>query len=302
MKKLGISIISCLVFFNAWSQSDSGLFVYPKSDLVQHKNFVYRLISQEYLTNENDYYLGILIDTMYLHFEKIAEPAVFKMTRSLSDDAIVPVKKKDTFLHMPLVVSFTPSGKIDSLHNWKMYRDIFVSNCSQQAKMQEITNTVFEETKTRLNNEGYVRRLVMEDINYLFALNGDTFNMDIEYIRLKTIRSPFSGFDYYFQGSMKLEKPDGSKNTILFQAKNEAGPKEKPLLMEEAKESLRSKVPKGEPISEIHSVGLNSEQSYQYNMAQQRMIRLTLADVVALDFSSRGNIRTFDLWDIGPIN
>jgi hypothetical protein len=45
-------------------------------------------------------------------------------------------------------------------------------------------------------------------------------------------------------------------------------------------------------------VGLNSEQFYQYNAAQKRMIQVTLSDVVALDMSSRGNIRTFDLWDI----
>jgi uncharacterized protein YjbK len=85
---------------------------------------------------------------------------------------------------------------------------------------------------------------------------------------------------------------------VIFRAKNAAGEKEKPLLMEEAKAYLRKTVPAGEPVSEIHSVGLNSEQYYQYNAAQKRMIQVTLSDVVALDMSSRGNIRTFDLWDI----
>lgn len=115
MKKGFLTAILYFSIITAWAQVDSSHAVYPKSELVTHNKFIYRLMSQEYLTNENDYFLGVTNDTMYLHFEKVAQPAVYKITRSLKDDAIVPVLKKDTLLHMPLVVSFLPNGKIDSL-------------------------------------------------------------------------------------------------------------------------------------------------------------------------------------------
>ena len=296
-KILSIATTLCL-FGNAQAQFETDTAdLLPVSSLPNTQSFVYRLITQEYLNNENGYFLDVSVDTQYLHFKRIEGERSFSMQRSKSDNRIVSLRR-DTLMAIPLQLKFTQAGEVQELLNWKSFRDVFMANYSIQVRLGQKTSEEFEEAKNTLNNEGYVRRLVMEDISYLFGLHGDTFKADAEYIRLKTIRSPFSGNDYYFQGYLKFEKPLGTKNTVIFRAKNAAGEKEKPLLMEEAKAYLRKTVPAGEPVSEIHSVGLNSEQYYQYNAAQKRMIQVTLSDVVALDMSSRGNIRTFDLWDL----
>lgn len=294
-----LSIATALFAFgNAQAQFEADTAdLLPVSSLPTSKSFVYRLITQEYLNNENGYFLDVSLDTQYLHFTRIEGERSFTMQRSKSDKKIVSLRR-DTLLAIPLQIQFTEAGEVKELLNWKAFRDVFMANYSMQVRLGQKTSEEFEEARTTLNNEGYIRRLVMEDINYLFGLHGDTFKHEAEYIRLKTIRSPFSGIDYYFQGYLRFERPLGTKNTVIFRAKNAAGEKEKPLLMEEAKAYLRKTVPEGEPVSEIHSVGLNSEQYYQYNSAQKRMIQVTLSDVVALDMSSRGNIRTFDLWDI----
>lgn len=297
MKKPFSFILGLLLAFPGFAQDSNN--VLPVSELIHRKTFVYRLITQEYLTNENGYFLAVTNDTAYYHFKKTEKPYVYHVALSTVDDKIVKPKTTDTLKKMEFDIEFFPSGKVKSLVNWKDFRDVFVSSASAQVRQALITPSEFEDTKTRLNDEGYVRRVSMEDLNYVFALNGDTFNPDIEYIRLKTIRSPFSGYDYYFQGTLKLEKPPGTKNTMLFQAQNAAGAAEKPLLMEEAKVFYRKKLPPGEVATEIMKVDLNSEQSYQYNIAQHRMIKVTLSDVVVLDNSSRGNIRIYELWDIG---
>jgi hypothetical protein len=44
-------------------------------------------------------------------------------------------------------------------------------------------------------------------------------------------------------------------------------------------------------------VGLNNEVDYQYNISQRVMSRVIFSDVLAINFQSRGNIRTYSLWD-----
>lgn len=262
------------------------------------KQFTYRLITTEYQTNENEYFLGLIIDTTYLKFSRTTDSFHYRVTRSRKEREYVPVKSKDTLMKIPLEIEFDKSGKIKELSNWKTFRDLLMVGFSNQARYNLITGSQFEEAKEKYNNEALIRRVVMDDMNYLFSLYGDTFNTEVEYLRLKTIMSPFSGIDYYFQGNLKLEKPLGTKNTVLFTAKNSAGPKEKPLLLEEAKEKNRRLTPEDEPASEIKAVGLNSEQSFQYNSAQRKMMVVTFSDVVSLNLSSHANIRKFELWDV----
>ncbi|MBS3914251.1 MAG: hypothetical protein KG003_07105 [Bacteroidetes bacterium] len=297
-------ILSALIFITSitglWAQEDSSEILMPEFRYKDLKSFTYRLISQEYLSNENGYILGAIVDTSYLQFTRMESANTFRMLRSKKDRSYVPITSTDTTKKMPLEIEFFPSGKVKELRNWKLFRDIFMSSASAQARNGLISNSDFNDLKEKLNQEGNVRRLVMEDINYLFLQYGDTFNTAIEYLRLKAIRSPFSGFDYYFQGNLKIEKLAGSKYSYVFQAKNEAGPKEKPLLMEEAQAYLKKTVPAGEPVSEIKRVGLNSEQNFTYNNYQKRMMSAIFSDVVVLDMSSRGNIRNYDFWDSFP--
>lgn len=298
MKKFRLLFLLFSISGVASAQRDSGELVIPVSGFNGLKSFTYRLFATEYITNENEYYLAVTNDTSYLTFTQLERPLHYRLTRSMKDDRQIMVKSTDTFHKIPLDIEFTPEGKVKELTNWKQCRDIIMIGFSNQARLNMISAEDFEEAKVKYNDEGTVRRIVMDDIYYLFNLYGDTFYTGIEYIRLKTIRSPFSGNDYYFQGTLKLDKPAGTKNTVMFESVNKAGPKEKPLLLAEAKEYMEARTPPGEPVTELGAVGLNSEQLYQYNAAQGRMIMVTLSDVVSLSLSSRGNIRKYELWEI----
>lgn len=298
MQKPFLLLISALFIQHSFSQLDPADDVIVKSNYPGVKSFTYRTITTEYITNENDYFLGLTFDTAFYRFSRLSDSFTYKIGKYKDEKATMPYAKGDTLSRIPLTIRFAPNGKVEQLTNWTVFRDLFMAGFSAQVRAGLITSDDFEDAKKTHNNEGFIRRLVMEDINYLFSLFGDTLNTEAEYIRLKTIRSPFSGNDYYFKGSLKVQRPAGTKNTLMFETVNKAGPDEKPLLMAEATEYQKKKLAKGEHASEIHSVGLNSEQSFQYNTAQGKMMVVTLSDVVALDFSSRANIRKYELWDV----
>lgn len=295
--KIGARLFVCTAFL-ALGTAKAQDTIYPVSDLVLKKSFVYQLVKNEYITNENDYYIANTVDTNYLTFINTGEPLVFKVKTSMDEEGKVPIKNQDTLRRLEPIIEFTPTGKVKMLKNWTLYRDLMVSFYSAQVRASEITPSEFKEMKDKVNKEENVRRMVIEDINYLFYLSGDTFHTDIEYLRMKAVRSPLSDADYYFIGNLKVMRMPGTKNTVMFYAKNKADASEKQMLMQEAKAYLRKKTPKTEPVSEITAVGLNSEQEYQYNLVQKRMVRVTFSDVLVLDMSSRGNIRIFTLWKI----
>jgi hypothetical protein len=102
----------------------------------------------------------------------------------------------------------------------------------------------------------------------------------------------------YLQGNLTTERPAGTKNTVKIFTKNAAGIYEKPILLEECNEYVKAAAANGsEPLSEIQRVGLNNEVEYQYNVAKKIISRAIFSDVLAINFQSRGNIRTYTLWD-----
>lgn len=272
--------------------------IYPTSNLCYKKSFTYRLVTSEYLDNGNNYFIASTVDTTYLIFENTGVPRVFKMKTAMDEAGKIKVPNQDSLHRIVPEIEFAPNGSIKQIRNWKVYRDLIISYYSAQVRANEITSSEFKELRDTVNHEHVVRRMVLNDVNCLFYLSGDTFRTDVEYIRLKAVRSPLSDQDYLFKGKLTAGRMPGTKNSFIIHAENRAEENEKPLLMEEAKAYLRKRTPAGEPVSEIKSVGLNSEQDYQYNLAQGRMMRVTFSDVLALDMSSRGNIRTFTLWDI----
>lgn len=298
-------LYTCLFLLNSFAVQKAAAqdsadieYIYPVSSLSTQKFFTYRVLLQEYLTNENGYYLGATNDTIFLRFDRLNESGdVYRMRYGLDEACTKPVPG-DSIRKMLFEVEFDENGKVKQLRNWKKFRDYIVAGYSAQVRAKIITSSEFDEMKNTVNNEVVVRRMVMEDINYLFYLSGDTFRADAEYLRVKAVRSPFSGLDYYIQGSLKMEKPPGTKNTLIFKSENLAGPPEKQALMQEAMDYMKGITPKGQPVSEIKRVGLNSEQLYQYNTAQKRYLRATFSDVLTADYSSRGNIRIFELWDL----
>jgi hypothetical protein len=268
------------------------------SDILTHKKVVFQRIVQQYITNENQYILEAKSDTTYLIFnrdsiDKMMYHAAY-FTDPLGKNRYVntnAIEKKS------LKIKFNKKGKIVQLLNWKEFRDEFVSGFSVNVGANQMTSEEFEINKNRVNNEAVIRRMAMEDIGYMFALNGDTFAEDIEYLRVKAVRDPFSSEDIQLLGNLKMTKPVGTKNTIVFNAVNKAGPKEKQVLMEECREYLEKNNTDKTAQTELKGVSLNSEQEYTYNAAQKRMLKVTFSDVLVINFQSRGNIRYFTLID-----
>jgi hypothetical protein len=288
----------CFAFFAIFSNVKAGDTLIVQSSLKKSKWFSYRVITQEYITNVNDYFLDLKLDTFYMIFRNTGKPLEYKLNFYQDEKYIQPVKKNDPLLKSEYLIRFDAvSGKAVELLNWNVFRDQMLSDLSFQAANKLISSAEFDEYKQLLNSEQIVRKTVMHDITYLFSIYGDTIRTDAEYLKIKPVRSPMSGKDYAILGSFTSEVPAGTRNTIVFHARNKAGELEKPQLMEEVKAYLYKTYPKDSPIPELQAVGLNSEMDWQYNRLQKQMLRISLSDVLAINGQSRGNIRTFDLWD-----
>ena len=269
-----------------------------ENDILSHQKIVFQRIQQQYLTNENQYVLDLKIDTSYLILTQNKQNKMeYTASYFANDLGTKPFLKGNEIEKMSLVLKFNKQGKIVQLVNWKLFRDEFLKGISNQVRANLMTSSDFEFNKNRLNNEAVVRRMAMEDIGYLFALNGDTFTEDIEYLRVKAVRSPFTSQDFQILGSLKFSKPAGTKNTLLFQAQNKAGKNEKIELLQQCKEYLEANNKEKVFQTEITSVGLNSEQEYTYNTAQKRMLLVKFSDVMSINLQARGNIRVFKLFD-----
>lgn len=269
-----------------------------ENDLLNNKKIVFQRIQQQYLTNENQYVLDLKIDTSYLILTRNKQnPLEYSGSYFANETGTKPFLKGNEIEKMSLVLKFNKKGKIVQLVNWKMFRDEFLKGISNQVRANLMTSSDFEYNKTRLNNEAVVRRMAIEDIGYLFALNGDTFTEEVEYLRVKAVRSPFNSQDFQILGSLKFSKPAGTKNTLLFQAQNKAGKNEKIELLQQCKEYLEANNKDKVFQTEITAVGLNSEQEYTYNTAQKRMLMVKFSDVMSINLQARGNIRVFKLFD-----
>ena len=271
--------------------------LYPVSNLVKDRRFVYQLITQEYITNENDYFLDIKLDTCYLIFTAMEGERLFKMGYYADEFGAKAWPRANGLQLLPFEIRFNERGAVDELVNWKIHRDAIMSSLSTQVQNKVITAEEFDVQRLKLNNEKIMRRLAMEDLMYLFELSDDSIREDGEYIRIKPVRSPFSGEDIYLQGNLVTERLPGTKNSVKFLTKNAAGVHEKPILLAECNEYALAASDGQQPISEIQRVGLNNEVEYQYNLVQKVMSRVIFADVLAINFQSRGNIRTYSLWD-----
>lgn len=297
MKQIFAFVFALVCFSNVFGQLPNNKFI-VNSDILTHKKIIFQRVNQQYLTNENQYLLEAKSDTSYLIFKRDSfDKFVYHVGYYNDVSGELPYSKANSIELKSLNIKFNKKGKVIQLINWKEFRDIFVSGYSATVRANLMTGEEFEANKNRVNNEAVVRRLAMEDIGYLFSLNGDTFSEDIEYLRVKAVRDPFTSVDLQLLGNLKLSRPEGTKNTIVFHAVNKAGPKEKQILMQECKEYLESNNKDQTAQTELKGVGLNSEQEYTYNQAQKRMLKVTLSDVLVVNLQSRGNIRYFTLID-----
>ncbi len=296
--RLLYTILLCCNGLSVFASTISSDTLFPSSSLHKSKRFVFQLITQEYITNENSFYLDAKSDTCFIIFE--TTPTLNTMGMAYFDDEFgkKPWSKASSVQGMPFQLRFSNKGRIVELVNWKDFRDLLTSSISKQAKAKIISSSEFDQQKNLFNQESIVRRLVMEDINYLFDLSEDSLREDAEYLRIKPVRSPFSGEDIFIRGTLNTLRPEGTKNTVKIFTKNIAGPAEKPILLQECEEYQLKNTDGQQPNSEIQRVGLNNEIEYQYNTAQKAMVRAVFSDIMSINFQSRGNIRIYTLWDI----
>jgi hypothetical protein len=300
MRFLACLTVLLLSIFPSWGQSDS---VHLQNSIVGKSHFVYRLIRQEYITNENDFFLDAKIDTVYLHFHKLYAndtQVVYRLQYAQNDNPSA-LKIVDSWIPgdtAELILAFSLDGSVKALVNWKRFRDALASSFSRQVQAGLMTGEEFEDKRLTLNQEPIVRRLVAEDIQYAFHLSGDTLLLGAEYLRVKPVRSPFTGEDYYLRGNLMGEAIVGTRS-VLIKASNRAESEEKQWLMQECREYLASQGGQdGAPLTELKGVGLNSEQEFYYAPSDSLFYRIQLSDVLVINNQSRGNIRQWDLWDV----
>ncbi|MEY4464779.1 MAG: hypothetical protein RLZZ465_409, partial [Bacteroidota bacterium] len=89
--------------------------LYPVSNLIKDRRFVYQLITQEYITNENDYFLDIKLDTCYLIFTAMEGERLFKMVYAADEFGTKPWAKANGLQLLPYEIQFTDRGAIESL-------------------------------------------------------------------------------------------------------------------------------------------------------------------------------------------
>jgi hypothetical protein len=97
--------------------------LYPVSNLVKDRRFVYQLITQEYITNENDYFLDIKLDTCFLIFTAMEGERLFKMVYSADEYGAKPWPRANGLQTLPFEIRFSDRGAIEELTNWKVHRD-----------------------------------------------------------------------------------------------------------------------------------------------------------------------------------
>jgi len=228
-----------------------------ESDFHKFESFMFRRIAQEYIANENGFLLDVKLDTAFLIFKRSESDSSVYIGNYYNDDE-------------------------------GAFRDYFVSSLSKQAQAELITPAYFREQKEILNKEGVIRLLVMEDFGYLFDLYGDTVDLNLTYLRVKAMKSPFSGKKLQVIGNLKIERVDGAANTLRFKAQNKADGPIKQQLMDEAIRYLKAKEQDKYSSTQILNVGLNSEQEFDYNLRAKCLMKATLSDVVVLNLQSRG--------------
>lgn len=271
---------------------------YIGSDFHRYKSFMFRRVAQEYIANENGFLLDVKLDTAFLIFNRSNEDTtVFTGNYFNDDEGQTSFQKANDIEKLPLEIRLSPNGKIGELVNWKIFRDYFVSSLSKQAQAELITPAFFREQKEVLNKEAVIRLLVMEDLFYLFDLYGDTVDLNLTYLRVKGLKSPFSGKKLQVLGNLSVERVDGAANTLRFKAQNRADGPVKQQLMDEAIRYLKAKEQDKYSSTQILNVGLNSEQEFDYNLKAKCLMKATLSDVVVLNLQSRGNVRVYQLWD-----
>ncbi len=268
------------------------------NNLSTTKSFTYRVIKQEYITNENNFFLDVYNDTNYLHFLEL-RPLVYKMKMYRNESCTIPYDGIDTTKKMSFVWEFTDSGDVKTLLNYQDFSAILVA--SEQAKYRnKLIDLASLKASTELFKDPlFVANAINADYIHMFRIAGDTFNEANVYLQMRNVPSPINQNIIPIMGNIKIETISEPSQIYGVHAQNKAEAAEKQMLKQQLLDYIKTQdQTKIDQRKEITRIGLNAEQDWVYNANNQRFSKIILSDVFVINMQSRGNIRIFELWDI----
>ncbi|MDG1098579.1 MAG: hypothetical protein P8O20_04270 [Bacteroidia bacterium] len=262
------------------------------------KSFTYRVIKQEYITNENNFFLDVYNDTNYLKFLEL-RPLVYEMKMYRDELCAIPYDGIDTTKKMRFVWEFTDSGDVKTLLNYRDFSSIL--SASEEAKYRNklIDLKSLKASKELFKDPLYVANAINADYIHMFRIAGDTFNEAYVYLQMRNVPSPINQSILPIMGNIKIETISEPSQIFGVHAQNKAEASEKQILKQQLLDYIKIQdQAKIDQRKEITKIGLNAEQDWVYNSINQRFSKITLSDVFVINMQSRGNIRIFDLWEI----
>ena len=262
------------------------------------KSFTYRVIKQEYITNENNFFLDVYNDTNYLKFLEL-RPLVYEMKMYRDELCAIPYDGIDTTKKMRFVWEFTDSGDVKTLLNYRDFSSIL--SASEEAKYRNklIDLKSLKASKELFKDPLYVANAINADYIHMFRIAGDTFNEAYVYLQMRNVPSPINQSILPIMGNIRIETISKPSQIFGIHAQNKAEASEKQILKQQLLDYIKIQdQAKIDQRKEITKIGLNAEQDWVYNSINQRFSKITLSDVFVINMQSRGNIRIFDLWEI----
>jgi len=260
-------------------------------------SFTYRVIKQEYITNENNFFLDVYNDTNYLKFLEL-RPLVYEMKMYRDELCAIPYDGIDTTKKMRFVWEFTDSGDVKTLLNYRDFSSILVSSEEAKYRNKLIDLASLKASKELFEDPLYVANAINADYIHMFRIAGDTFNEANVYLQMRNVPSPINQNIVPIMGSIKIETISEASQIYGVHAQNRAEAAEKQILKQQLLDYIKTQdQTKIDQRKEITRIGLNAEQDWVYNSINQRFSKITLSDIFVINMQSRGNIRIFDLWE-----
>ena len=269
------------------------------NELPSVESFTYRMIRQEYITNENNYFLEVYADTNYLKFDKVKKN-IFDMKIYKDGACKVRYNGVDSTKKMSYRWRFNDSGKIVSIENSADFVRLLMVEESRNLEARRINFDQFNKVKEFYKDPMVVANIINADFVNLFGIAGDTFNPNNSYLRIRSIMSPIDQSLMPVMGTQTLEILNSNAQLYAVHAQNRIEGEQKQAFKQQLIIYMSKLEDKNfDKRTEVTNVGLNAEQDWVYNHKKHYMTKISLSDVFVVNLQSRGNIRIFEIWDSG---
>ncbi len=138
--KFKIAVVALISIFSTKYSYSQISTILPDSVLDNHKHdweviesemncysaFTIQRIQQQYITNQNQMFLDVKIDTSYLVCKRLSDlKNDFKCQYFNDELGKEKLNNASAIENMVYNIRFTEAGKVDSLLNWTDFRDLF---------------------------------------------------------------------------------------------------------------------------------------------------------------------------------